>query len=448
MFAWICWLGLMTSTMSLNAQFSGSNAKTYSLKNCIEIALENNPDIRLVRQQLDISKAGKKQATGSYLPSATFSMGYSRDLNPEESRTANINGQIIGVSGSEPNSYNMSVGLGYTIFDGFARAASYDQAEIGMESSKLNIKANEDYVNYNVRRLFVEVIRLQESLKLQEENHKLGLAEFEAIKAKFDAGTVHEGVVASQEADLANREFNIVTAENNLNIAKANLLEFMGLSPAEEADFINSDLPNNFTADEIRNFQLKYAELEKAVSQALEKRADIQADKLAIKSGESALRSAKSGYYPNISASLGWSWSNTKFSDFSDLGRSYLGLNLSIPLFDQFRTNYSIESAKYQIMQSEAELFKMEQSVRTAIRSAFLNLASARKQLEISERALAASQKNFDITKERFNIGSSNITDYLSANNSLVTSQLNRVSAVYTYYIAERELEYQVADLK
>ena len=130
------------------------------------------------------------------------------------------------------------------------------------------------------------------------------------------------------------------------------------------------------------------------------------------------------------------------------LNRSYLGLNLSVPIFDQYQTDYQIESAKFEIMQSETELFKLEQNVRNAIRTSFLNLQAARKQLEISERAISASQKNFDITKERFNIGSSNITDYLVANNSLVNSQMNRVTAIYTYYLAERELEYQVSDLK
>lgn len=441
----LCLVGL---TFQANAQGEKSSGKVYSLEQCITIAIENNPDMQVARKRLEFADAGIKSAFGSYLPNADFSAGYSRQLNADGAKTANVMGQIISIPGTDPNSYNMSVGIGYNIFDGFARSGNYDKAQLNKKSNDLNVKAYQEYVDINVRRLYVEVIKKQQVLKLQQDNFELGKAEFAAIKAKFEAGLIHEGVLASQEADLANREFSIVQAENDLNINKSNLLTFMGLQPDQEADFMESSLPNNFSTTDISNFQSKYSQLETSIAQALDSRADVKANKVSIDASKIGLETARSGYYPRLSASVGWSWSNTKLEKFGELGRSYLGLNLSVPIFDQYQTDYQIESAKFEIMQSETELFKLEQNVRNAIRTSFLNLQAARKQLEISERAISASQKNFDITKERFNIGSSNITDYLVANNSLVNSQMNRVTAIYTYYLAERELEYQVSDLK
>ncbi len=441
-------LGLIVLTFQANAQGEKASGKAYSLEQCISIAIENNPDMQVAKKRLEFAEAGVKSAFGSYLPSADFSAGYSRQLNTDGAKTANVMGQIISIPGTDPNSYNMSVGVGYNIFDGFARSNNSQRADLNKLSSNLNVKAYQEYININVRRLYVEVIKRQQVLKLQQENFELGKAELEAIKAKFEAGLIHEGVLASQEADLANREFAIVQAENDLNINKSNLLIFMGLQPNQEAEFMESSLPTTFNESDLSSFQAKYSTLENSITKAMETRSDVKANKVAIDISKSSLESARSGYYPRLSASLGWSWSNTKLEKFGELGRSYLGLNLSVPIFDQFQTDYQIESAKFEIMQNETEFFKLEQTVRNAIRASFLNLAAARKQLEISNRALAASQKNFDITKERFNIGSSNITDYLVANNALINSQLNRVTAIYTYYLAERELEYQVSDLK
>ncbi len=441
----LCFVGL---TFQVNAQGEKSSGKTFTLEQCITVAIENNPDMQVARRRLQFADAGIKSAFGSYLPNADFSAGYSRQLNADGAKTANVMGQTISIPGTDPNSYNMSVGIGYNLFDGFARSGNYDKAELNKKSNAFNVKANQEYVEINILRLYVEVIKKQQVLKLQMENYTLGKAEFEAIKAKFEAGMTHEGVVASQEADLANREFSIVQAENDLNINKSNLLSFMGLPPDQEAEFMESSLPNNFSSADISNFQSKYSVLETSIAKALDNRADVKANKVAIDVSKISLENARSGYYPKLNASVGWSWSNTKLEKFGELGRSYLGLNLSVPIFDQFQTDYQIESAKFEIMQNETELFKLEQSVRSSIRTSFLNLSAARKQLEISERALSASQKNFDITKERFNIGSSNITDYLVANNSLINSQMNRVTAIYTYYLAERELEYQVSDLK
>lgn len=436
--------------MQVFAQSAGENSsgKTYTLDECISIALQQNIDIKNANGQITLNEAGLKQAKGAYLPSANFSAGYSRDLNPEDGKTVNVNGQIITTAGSNPNSYNMSAGVNYTIYNGWTRSASRELAEFNMQKSKLTLKQQQDYIRYYVRKLFIEVVKGKETLKIQEENRQLGLAEYDAIKAKFEAGKTHEGEVLTQETDLANREYSIVEAENNLNIAKANLMEFIGLVPDTETDFTTAGIPSDFSDDEISNFSGKYANLEDAINSALHNRPEIQSGKIAIESGKSSLKSSKSGYYPEVTAGLGWSWSNTKLADFANLSREYLSLGLSVPIFDQYRTNYQIESAKYDILQAETSLYNVEQSVRIAIRTAFLNLEASRKQLDITKRALTSAEKNYDIMKTRFDVGASNITEYQTANNSYVTARLNRVNAIYSYYMAEKELEYQTAELK
>ena len=102
--------------------------------------------------------------------------------------------------------------------------------------------------------------------------------------------------------------------------------------------------------------------------------------------------------------------------------------------------DYQVETAKFQITQSEVDLFQIEQKVKQDIQTAYFTLESSEKQLDISDRALKAAQMNFEIYAERYKIGASNITEYLTANNSLIKAQLNRINAIYNYYVSQKDI--------
>ncbi len=440
-------IAVLISANSLYCQSVTGYNKVYSLDECIIVALKNNPDLHVNQKRIDLSKSSLRSAFGAYLPSASASAGYSRQLNEQKASTAYIMGQLIEIPASDPNSYQINAGIDYNLFDGFSRSASYDKADKTLASTEMNLSYYETYIKINIYRLYVDVIKKQQSLKIQKDNYETGKTEFEAIKAKFEAGTIHSGILASQEADLASREYNIVLAENDINVAKAELLYMMGLQPNLSVEFKESSLPDNITNDDANTFRTKYANLEYAINSALKDRYDYNATKLSVEASKNSLEIANAAWYPKVGLSLGWSWSNSKLSDFST-GRSYASMNINVPIFSQFNTEYQVESAKFEILQNETELYKLEQSIRNDIQKAFLIIESSQKQLEISERALNAAKKNYDITKERFEIGSASITDYILANNSYITSQLNRINSIYTYYLAQKELEFAVSNLK
>ncbi len=73
-----------------------------------------------------------------------------------------------------------------------------------------------------------------------------------------------------------------------------------------------------------------------------------------------------------------------------------------------------------------------------------MNLDAAEKQLDISNRALKSAQESYDSFNERFKVGASGITDYLTANNQLITAQINRINAVYGYLLAQKEILFAI----
>ncbi len=428
-----------------NSNLNSAESKIYTLDECIKIALEKNPDYKLATQKINISNAYLRTMKGQYFPSADFSASYNRQLINFDAETMSFMGQVFQIPGQEPNSFSTGISVNYNLFDGFNRSNNYKKAELNLHSTEYNAKAFKNSIIYNVQKSYIDVITKMQEIAIQNENLILGKNQLEDIQAKFEAGVTHIGTVASQEADLANREFAIVQAQAGMNNSKLNLLNLMGLPLDTKMDLSIASINLSTDTNDMKRIIEKYSDTEKNFNDAISQRYDIQAYSNAIEASKLSLESSYSGYYPRLSANAGWNWSNSKLEKFNELSRAYVGASLSIPIFDQFNTSYQIENAKYEILQNEAELFKLKQNIQNSISISLENIKLAYKQLEISDRALAASQKNYDIARERFNVGNASITDMITANNALVLSKINRNSAFYNFFLAQKDIEFQIS---
>ncbi len=422
--------------------------KVYTLQECIDIAATKNPDVVLSEAQVRTSGADITQAFGAYLPQVDFNLGYQRILNPEGQRSVNVGGVIIQTPGTNPNSYFMSASAGMSIFDGFSREANYSRAQSQLISNQLNLDQTLVNVKFNVISQYIEIIRNSQLVKTRIENFNQGKKELERIQAQYEAGFIPINVVYSQEAELGNREMEIIEAENRLNLSKTALLTTMGLSPDQEADFIETDISSNIEASDVENFRRKTGTIQLAMKNAIQNRSDYKSGTTSLEAAKNQITVATAGYMPNITAQGGWRWNHSEFSSFSDYGRAFAGLNLSLPVFDNFRTNLQIQNAKLQVNQAEIQLQRLDLQIKQAVQNAILKLEAAEKQLEVSDRALKASSKNFEAISERFRQGAANITDFTLANSQLITSRINRITAVYNYISAQKEVEFATGILK
>lgn len=418
--------------------------KVYSLEDCLKIAREKNPNVKIAESSISTAGAELTSAFGNFLPSASFNMGYTRQLNVESGQKINIGGQTIVVGKIEPNSYNMSLSLGYNLFDGFNREAQYNSAKERLNSAFSSYSQTLEDIEINVYRAYINVLRNSKILEARRQDFELGKKELERVRALFEAGASSVTNVLTQEADLANKEIQIIQAENDLKNAKAILLTAMGLEPTVDFEVLGNDIPSSFSDDEISRFRQEYGELDKTFQKAISQRYDMVSLEQKIASGKANLVVARSGYFPTLSAYGGWSWANNEFNKFSELGRSFVGLSLRVPIFENFKSNYQIELAKAQIVQLEMQKLQLEQNVKSQIIQAINNLDAAEKQLIASQKSFEAAQKNFESATERYRVGSASVTDYLLANNLLINAQINQINATYGYFLAQKELLYSL----
>jgi len=428
----------------IDAQEKGYEVTTFSLNECIKIANQNNPDIKLAVARLEPARADITNSFGEFLPSLGVNMGYRRTFR-SNTQTVDLPDSIIlpnEYTSIKPNFYTFDAGFQYTIFNGFQRSNNYDRAQLNYTSLQQSTQFTRETVEMNIYRSYVQTILNNQILNIRKENFDLGQKELDRVRARYEAGVTSVNFVYSQEAELGTRELEVVRAENDLKIAKSQLLILMGLNPEMEADFDEASLPNDIDTTEIAEFSKEIGTFENAVLLSFKNRKDVQALQTSIEATEHQINMAESSYWPSLTATGGWSWSNYFMSDFSKLGYSSIGLNLSIPVFENFRTNLNIENTKLQLYSRQTELYNIEQTIRQSLRTAILNLRAAEKELEITERSLISAQKNYDFSNERYRVGSASVSDFFIANNLLVTTQIGRINAIYSYFIAKKEVQF------
>lgn len=427
---------------SYSQSSSTGSIKIYSLDECMKIADSANLDMMIAMAQIPAAQANQKAAFGGYLPQVNASMGYSRRLNQLGGGQFNIGGFR-----APADQYSASTLANITLFNGFSREANIDLANSNINATLQTVEQTRNQVKLAVIQQFLTILRNAKLVAVRSENLLLGKKELERAKARFEAGVAPIAIIYAQEADNGNRELELVQAENQVNIAKANLLSTMAHSPGEKAEFAENSFPTEITESEISNFRSKFSSVDEAYAQALANRPDFAAAKSRIEASKFSIIASKSGYYPSISATGGWSWANSEIKDFDLFGRSFVALNVDIPLFDAFRTNQQIQNAELQSKQNELEKERTQQTIRIQLQSGLLNVYSAEKQLEITNRSIVAANQNFESAKERFEVGTATIVDYLTANTQLITAKINRVNAVYNYFDAQVQVKFALGSM-
>lgn len=435
---YIYFLILLFSNQILFSQ----GTQTFTLQNCLKIAVENNPEIRNSAIQISARTAELTNAFGNYLPTISANSSYRRQLNNVQLYI--VDGRIV----NSADAYSMNANASWSIFDGFNREATYTRAKKNLEGSELSTAQTEKDIILQVYRNYITVIRNYQVVETRKQNLELGKNELEQIQARYEAGIIPIGNVYSQEAELGQREIDLINAENDYNTSKAALMLTMGLNPLDDAQFEVSSLPNRVSEFQINEFKQSIGTMNGALARALKNRYDYKAAETQLDAAESNIKIAQSSYFPRLNANGGWNWANNELSNFSTLGTYSVGFSIFVPIFTNFSINSQVQNAKVNYEQREIDYFRLEQSIKSDIKNVFLNLSTGEKQVEITEKSLKASQQNYDSVSERFKVGTANITDLSVANNQLINAKINLINAVYSYYLAQKEILYTIGEIK
>ncbi|WP_287677598.1 TolC family protein [Bacteroides sp.] len=420
-------IAVLSSSTGLYAQEN----KTWSLQDCIDYALEKNIQLQQNKLSLEEADVDVKTAKASLFPSLSFSTGHNLVNRPYQETSATVSGTEI-ITSDNNNTYNGSYSLSaqWTLWNGGQRLNNIKQQKTNKEIAGLSVAETENMLQEEITKLFVQILYANESVEINKNTLEVSEATYKRAVELFNEGSLSKSDVAQLEAQASNDKYQLVTAESTLRNYKLQLKQLLELDGTTEMVLDMPELKDEDVMVVLPNQIDVY-------NTALTSRPEIQSSKLSIDNAKLGIKTAKAGYLPTISLSASTSsmTNNASTNNWAEQMKygwnNMIGINLSIPIFNNRQTKSAVQKAQITYSSSQLDLINKQKELYSTIESLWLDALNAQQQYEAANSKLQSCQTSFDIVNEQFNLGIKNTVELLTEKNNLLSAQQQRVQAKY-----------------
>lgn len=392
--------------------------KQWTLRDCIDYALEHNITIQRNRISAESAQEDVKTAKADFLPSLSGNISQRVVNRPNSARGTIISGDNITTSESK-TSYNGSYGIdaNWTVYNGSKRVNTVKQQKLNNRIAELNVDESENSIEESITQLYVQILYSAEAVKVNESTLEVSRKEFERGQELFNVGSIASSDLAQLEAQVSSDNYQLVTSQATLQDYKLQLKQLLELDGDIEMDLYLPQLSD---------------------SNVLIPLPEIEAGKLNVESSDLSIKMARAGYLPTLNLSAGIGSTNANGSDFSfseqvkQNWNNSLGLTLSIPIFDKRQTKSSINKAKLQKQTSQLDLLDNKKTLYKTIENLWLAANSAQQQYVAASQKLKSTETSYSLVSEQFNVGMKNTVELLTEKNNLLSAQQETLQAKYT----------------
>ena len=426
----ICMGTILSAAIPFYAQDT-IGGKKWTLKDCIDYALEQNIQLQQNKISLQESEIDIKDARADLFPSLSFSTGHNMVNRPYQEQSATVSGTEI-ISSNEKTTYNGNYSLSaqWTLWNGGRRLNNLKQQKTNRDIARLTVTETENNLQEQIAQLFIQILYADESIQINKGTLKVSEATYKRGQELFAEGSISKADLAQLEAQVSNDKYQVVTAESSLRNYKLQLKQLLELDGTAE---FNLELPQ--LDDE--NVMKTLPNQADVYQTALAVRPEIQSGRLSIENAKLSISAAKAGYYPTISlsassASTSNSASTNNWAQQMKYGwNNMIGINLSIPIFDNRQNKTNVQKARLQYSTTQLDLVNKQKELYSTIESLWLDALNAQQQYAAAETKVKSSQTSFDMVSEQFNLGMKNTVELLTEKNNLLSAKQELVQAKY-----------------
>ena len=442
--------------------------KSYSLEECVQIALENNLNLKSSKFSETSAEINYKQSKANLLPNinGSFNAGVNNGRSVDPFTNDFIEQRLVF------SSANLS--LDATIFNGFRLLNSIKQSKLNNKAASLEVEQEKQNLILSVTLAYLQVLNSKDVLKLNEQRLEATLEQLKVQKEMYNQGRDNPADYTDLLGQKSFDETNILSSKITLNNAKLELARLMNLN-------IEVNLKTKDLLIDVDGYKYSSDDVYK---DALESLATFRAREFRIESAKKGVSIAKSQYIPEISlfgqlntnfssaaqmfTETGSSIVNTGdfitinnqniavqtnqksfsaeqidyFDQFENNLNSVIGVSLRIPFLNGFRAKNNVALEKVRVEESLLALEQTQLEIKNAIKQVHFDMEAAFARYKSIENQVTAFEKSFQINKVRFNNGVSNFLAYITSKNNLENALINLSNAKYSYFLRIKVLEY------
>jgi len=411
----------------------------FTLEQCIEIALKNNPDV--VGGGFDVlaARAEKDIAAGQRWPTLGLGTSYRHYLDDQR--------LVQPRYGNEPGVFGDDVLAGdvvlrMPIFTAGRIENEIKAADLLSRSATHRLGRTRQELVFNISQVFYNILaqrHIIESLNFSKkalEEHQRRVNDMIAVQKATKVDLLRTEV---RLADLGQR----LVAENNvMSILRRVLVNFLGLSDTESGVDVKGNL-------QLTTFAPNLSE---SIAGAYAKRADYLAAKKTVEAQERRLEVARAGHWPIISAEASYGLRSATnptshpagTDETEDVG--FIGVSAEFPIFEGGRIAARVRDEEAKLRSQRQRLRKLELQVHLDVETAVLNITASQERVEATEKSIEQAKESLRIEREKYELGKGSITNVLDAQSALLDAQTTYYHALADYNRAVAQWHLAIGD--
>ncbi len=405
-----------------------------SLDECIKIALNDNPTIKIKDMEIKRVDYSHKEALGQLLPSVNFSGQYTRNLAIQTIYMTTPEGSTsikMGRDNTYSTGFNASVPL---VMPTLWKSIKLSDNQIlqNVEAAR----ANKLSLVNQVKNAYYALLLAEDSKRAIEENHATAQFNADVFQKKFDLGTASEYDVLRARVAVTNLEPSIIEADNAIETLELQLKVLMGMDvrtdfkPSQKLDDFKIQMYNDVLATDtslVNNTSLKSL--------------DLQTDYL-----KKSLDVTRMAWYPTLNGSFNYMWNSmsngSPFKNFDWHPSSSVGLTLTLPLFTGGQRLYKQRQAEVALREMRWQRENLQRSLQMQVQTQMNLINRTVKQIESNEAGVRQATKANDIMEQSFKMGVGTFIQLLDTEDALLYARLSYYQAIHDYLVAQSNLEY------
>lgn len=406
---------------------------TLNLDKALEIALSDNPTIKVAEEEIALKKVSHKEAWQNLLPEASISGTMSHTITAPQ---FSIGDQTVKMGKDKANTATGTLNISLPLFaPAVYRAMSMTKTDIELAVEKSRA-SKQDLVN-QVTKAYYQLMLTQDSYDVLQKSYKLAEDNYNIVNAKYRQGTVSEFDKITAEVQMRSVKPSVISAGNAVTLSKLQLKVLMGITAdvdikiddslaAYEGVVFANQLDNTVHEGLVNNTTMKQLELNRLMLQK-------------------NIKSLRTNFMPTLGLGYSYQYQSMNNDSWNVFNYNYgssssLVFSLSIPLYKA--SNFTkLKSNRIQIRQLDQNRLDTERKLNMQITSYQDNMSASSEQVSSNKENVMQAEKAVQIAGKRYEVGKGTVLELNTSQVQLTEAELTYNQSIYDYLVAKADLD-------
>ena len=412
---------------------SSSDTLKVSREKCVEIALLENPTVKVADLEVKKMDYAKKEVKGNLLPTIDFSLAYQRSI---ELQTMNMSmgGQSNQIKMGTDNNWNTGFSAAMPLVNA-SLWKSIQISETQILSSLESARASRiDLVN-NINKAYYALLLAIASRDVINQNYEIAKFNAEIYQKQFEQGTASEYDVLRSSVQVSNIEPELLQADIAIKQCQLQLKVLMGID-------YEANIWPDITLNEMKREMYGLAP---GFDKNIDRNSSLRSLDIQKKLLEQNVTLKKFAWIPTLGVQFNINWNsmsngnafkNQRFNPYSNVA-----LALSVPIFSGGTKYNALKQAEVQLAEMKFQRENLVSNLNMQVDLAIDNINKPVRQISTSEQGVKQAKKAHEIMQKSFEIGAATYLDLRDSELADTSAQLSYLQAIYNYLVSTSELD-------